>query len=375
MPNMLNLKERIASTSPGGATFGVGGEASATMTYIVDGPLGSSGKVGDFLNEVFPSSWMVNQSHIQRFMPMAHPYYRWLYATNISSIKGIGLKRTDKKMEKVLTGGDKSYQKVPEYFGSYDKYEITVNFSTLPYLVIPDDQVTTIPVYDYYKDNGDAATAENVKLESNRFVSFSTSVVAEYLTVKTGQFKFLSDDPVVNEKDFPGFGGKTLVPKTVLNMTWHQVPYDFVFPTLPQSENIYNGLGRVNQWSFLGFGPGELLFTGTESKPYPKNFFGSNFNTLAPLQQGFTLPNFLYADIIFKFLYVGFDTNFPYERNANNQSFVYRGHNLGIHYQNQKYYPLVSKTKDTFPLNERYKPVYDSYPFDLLFHGTPATMV
>ena len=49
-----DLKERIDSISPGGGSFGIEGSASATMSYVVDGPLGPTGKVDAFLQTVFP---------------------------------------------------------------------------------------------------------------------------------------------------------------------------------------------------------------------------------------------------------------------------------------------------------------------------------
>lgn len=375
--NITDLKERIGSTAPNDSSFGIDGNASATMSYIVNGPMGPSGEVDAFLNEVFPSSYMKTTAVIGRNNPMAHPYFRWMYASSISNVRGIGLKRdsngNDSRMEWVNTDGDKSYQKVPSYFGAYDKYEVTVVFTPMPYYIFGDDLITTSTL-TYAKDNGDLSNVPGVTNEYSRYVSYKTSVAAEYVTIKAGNFEFISEDNSVNKKPFPGFSGKTLLPKTVLNLTWHQVPYNFIFPTQPQCENIYNGLGRVNQIEFLGFGPGELLFTGIESKEYTRNFFGGNFNTLNPLQAGWGLTDFLYADITFKLLYVGFETNYPYERSTYNNSYVYRGHNLGIYLGNQKYYPIVTNTAQTFENKFRWKPIYESYPFQLMFFGDPVSM-
>lgn len=375
--NITDLKERIGSTAPNDSSFGIDGNASATMSYIVNGPMGPSGEVDAFLNEVFPSSYMKTTAVIGRNNPMAHPYFRWMYASSISNVRGIGLKRDsngqDSRMEWVNTDGDKSYQKVPSYFGAYDKYEVTVVFTPMPYYIFGDDLITTSTL-TYAKDNGNLSNVPGVTNEYSRYVSYKTSVAAEYVTIKAGNFEFISEDNSVNKKPFPGFSGKTLLPKTVLNLTWHQVPYNFIFPTQPQCENIYNGLGRVNQIEFLGFGPGELLFTGIESKEYTRNFFGGNFNTLNPLQAGWGLTDFLYADITFKLLYVGFETNYPYERSSYNGSYVYRGHNLGVYLGNQKYYPIVTNTAETFENKFRWKPIYESYPFQLMFFGDPVSM-
>jgi hypothetical protein len=369
-----DLKERIDSISPGGGSFGIEGSASATMSYVVDGPLGPTGKVDAFLQTVFPYASLDNTGkYVNRVMPMCHPYYRWLYASNISSIKGIGLKRTSNKMDKVLTNAGVSYQKVPEYYGAYDKYEITLNFTPLPYFVLNDSAISTSNVVAY-KDDGSQVTINAVKKEYMRNVSYSTSVAAEYLTIKAGEYSFLSDDAEVNKKGFPGFSGKTLVPKTVFNMTWHMVPYNFVFPTLNQSKNIYNALGRVNQNSFVGFEPGQLLFTGVESKPYPRNFFGGDFNVANPITAGWGITDFLYSDIIFKLLYIGFKTSYPIERSPYNQSYIYKGHNLAQFISKQKYFPIVTQTATTIADNKRFKPIYDSYPFELMFYGEPFNM-
>ena len=92
------------------------------------------------------------------------------------------------------------------------------------------------------------------------------------------------------------------------------------------------------------------------------------------------------TDITFNFLYIpifsyNVDGNpYPSEPagiiNPENLSYINAGHNLAMTNVNKRYYPVVSE--DPLPLPEpefRKKPIYNSYPFELIFNALPYRMV
>ena len=404
-----DISEKIASTSPNSTSISIDGDARASITYIVNG-------INEKLEiETNPLSLFCQQvlgkteintvdGSLKRTPPMAHPQFRWLYAERISSIKGIGLERkvegditTD--LLSVDTSPANSWQYVAPYFVVYDKYEVTIEFSARPYLVVSDQGIDALNdefpgVYriegadgDYAMDDGSPNSCSgNPIKEYKRYTTYATEPSAEFLTMKGGAYKFSSDVSQVNNSTIVGFYGKTLVPKVVFKMTWFQIPYEFVDPTNDASTNIYEALGRVNQHYWYGFEPGELLFTGFTNTPKIKQQFDFNSYALSDIKKIPEMEGLLYADIVLNFLYIPiFSTTtngdpYPSEPsgiiNPDNLSYINAGHNLAQSNVNKKYYPVISEDVDNPvpPNNLKKKPIYDSYPFELIFNALPYKM-
>jgi len=403
-----DISEKVSGTSPNATSIALEGESRASLVYIINGPdenLKSDNPLALFCQQVLGKTEINTvDGSLKRTPPMAHPQFRWLYAERISSIKGIGLERKstgqfDSGILSWDTTASNSWQYVAPYYVIYDKYEVVVEFSSRPYLVVSDQAIDDLNeespgVYridgadgDYAMDDGSPnACSGNPIREYKRYTTYVTEPSAEFLTMKGGAYKFSSDVSEVNGKTIVGFYGKTLVPKVVFKMTWFQVPYEFVDPTNHASTNIYEALGRVNQHYWYGFEPGELLFTGFSNTPKVKALF--DFNDYASSDIG-KLPEMealLYTDIILNFLYIPvFSTTtsgnpYPSEPagiiNPDNLSYINAGHNLAMSNVNKKYYPVISEDVDspTPPNNLKKKPIYDSYPFELIFNALPCKM-
>jgi len=402
------ISERISGSSPGSTSISLDGESRATLVYIIDGP---SKKVEEgnplvlFCQEVL-GHVSINQTNgsLYRYAPMTHPQFRWLYAERITGIKGIGFvreKEDDPKSKLVIgdTLAASSWQSIPPYYLVYDKYEVTVEFSARNYLPVNDatmDKLAQSEPYwykmigdfaKYYNDKGELVNVVGQPFrEYMRFITYTTETSAEFLTMKGGSFKFHSDVAEINNQTLPGFFGKTLIPKVVLKMVWNMVPYAFVNPANVASTNIFQGLGRVNQNWFFGYGPGELLFTGFTNTQKMRNQFNVYDYSLDKVPSLPKLDDVLYTDITFNFLYIPVysytKTNTIYPAfpkgviNPNNLSYVNAGHNLAQTQVNKRYYPIISADvlAPPTPANFKSKPIYSSYPFELMFNAMPYRM-
>lgn len=401
------ISEKIASISPGVSSLSIEGDSRATLTYIINGPdidLNPENPLALFCEQTFGSTKInTTNGSLIRNPPITHPQFRWLYADRISSIKGMGLKRkipeeTNSDLLSWDTTASNSWQYIPPYYVVYEKYEVVVEFSTRPYLVVSDEVMNNLNEEypgEYKIDGGDDIyymdnNTQNIVLEHpireyKRFSTYTTESSAEYLTMKGGAYKFSSDVEEVNGQTIVGFYGKILVPKVVFKLTWVFVPYEFVDPTNDASTNIYEALGRVNQNYFYGFEPGELLFTGFTNTQKIKNQFTFSSYATSDLANLPTLESLLYTDITFNFLYIpifstGVDGNpYPSEPagiiNPDNLSYINAGHNLALSNVNKKYYPVISEDTSPYPEPEfRKKPIYASYPFELMFNALPYKM-
>lgn len=402
------ISEKISGISPGVSSLSIEGDSRATLTYIINGPgidLDPENPLALFCQQALGDTKInVNNGSLIRTPPMTHPQFRWLYADRISSIKGMGFERkipeeTNSDLLSWDTNASASWQYIPPYYVVYDKYEVVVEFSTKPYLVVSDEVMDNLneeypgeykidggdDIY-YMDDNTQNIVLEHPIREYKRFSTYTTESSAEYLTMKGGAYKFSSDVEEVNGQTIVGFYGKTLVPKVVFKLTWFQVPYEFVDPTNDASTNIYEALGRVNQNYFYGFEPGELLFTGFTNTQKIRNQFDVVSYNLSDLADLPTLESLLYTDITFNFLYIpifSYDVDgdpYPSEPagiiNPDNLSYINAGHNLAMTNVNKRYYPVISEDTSPFPEPKfRKKPIYNSYPFELIFNALPYRMV
>jgi hypothetical protein len=239
----------------------------------------------------------------------------------------------------------------------------------------------------YYNDKGEQKTVSgNPYREYARYITYTTETSAEFLTMKGGSFKFVSDVDQINSQSIAGFYGKTLIPKVVLKMTWNIVPYSFIDPSEDASTNIFQALGRVNQNWFFGYGPGELLFTGFTNTQKMKNQFDVFAYSLDQVADLPRINDILYTDITFSFLYIPIysysktGTIYPSSPkgiiNPSNLSYVNAGHNLAQTQVNKQYYPVVSQDVESPAPSEARKkrPIYGSYPFELMFNAKPYIM-
>ena len=207
------LSERIQGSAPGSTSISLEGDSRATMVYIVDGPKDGKDQRNPlvlFCQEVLGTvSVNATNGALKRASPMAHPQFRWLYAERITSIKGLGFAReSDSDPSSPLlrwyTFGGTSWQTIQPYYLIYDKYEITIEFSSRPYLTIDDATMDKLNAAyanaytisgeyaKYYNDKGEQQTVVGDPYrEYARYITYTTETSAEFLTMKGGSFKFV----------------------------------------------------------------------------------------------------------------------------------------------------------------------------------------
>lgn len=253
--------ETISRISPSKARFSTGGGA-ATVEYIIP-----AANLTGFISNILGNVSKAGDGSLKRTLPAAHPYFDWLYASEISNIEGLspsGVYDASK------------YQRITQtHFkdvAAYRFYKMTVNFQPRPYLIIDDANLKsyrqTIPEY-LDLNNPPAHTDFLDCVEYMRFVELTMEPNAEFLTTAVNTFVFSSPatggaypngKPVANQN---GGGINMLVSKPTVKITWYFVPYQAVF-----SRNIQDGMGKVNQNRFFDFEAGTLLLTGVESNKY-----------------------------------------------------------------------------------------------------------
>lgn len=208
---------------------------------------------------------------LERHIPWRHPYFEWLYATQITSMRGVDWQ------ERFATP-----------FGAVSRYgleRLSVTFSTLPFDVIED--------------------AVGVE-EWNRFVIKSSKPTSELAASDRGAFKFAAGPSA----GLPFKGAiATSIARTTLAWKWMYVPDNYIFNANGVGVNIEAGLGRINGAAFSGRPAGTLLFETVEYEP-----------VMAPVSpqtlgyQAWQPPRLWNVTFYFKFFDPPFDPALPNKR-------------------------------------------------------------
>ena len=185
----------------------------------------------------------INPPYIKRNLPMPHPDWirlstgeNFLYATKINRITGVVAPRHTDGSEWMSVNFPPTAR--------YRFAECEIQFETLPYDVLRDDQILQ---------------TSNVPDEAGlqRYVEMFVAPAADYLSLPDGAFRWAGTDIST-----PGRPGK-IQPKAVFTIVQHQVPKEGIGSTLinPGINNpaIDDMVGRVNVDDFP---PGA-------AKPYP----------------------------------------------------------------------------------------------------------
>lgn len=331
-------QERVGSIAKASAGFGMeGGRASIEYQMPWD-------EVESFCRGVL-GTVSVNGIKLHRQLPIAHPTFPWLFAERVSTIEGYQYNTTDMSALELEAPAI-------EYYAKYTYARVVVEFAPRPYALFADESIGTGTV-NYYSDSGLGASAP-VSYEYWRYTTYRSKPSIEYLTAQHGQFRMAGTTP-----DGIAFPGQVrLIKKSkALTITWHQVP-----KSVSEGNNIFNGLGRVNQQEWWGYAPGTLLLLGIETSdpvplPFPDLVTDPDLGTTTPATEKV-------VNITFNMLYCEPEIGslaFP----ANNSHIAY-GHNTFPWFQDMAYY--YAAVGGASP--ETGYPAYLSYPFDLLF--TPS---
>lgn len=179
---------------------------------------------------------------LQRVVPWRHPQYTWLRAARIGPMTGL------KPIGKVWA--ENAEQPSAEYKFEY----ITVNFSTLPFTCLTDDEM-----------------AANASLkEWDRFTfkrGQNTVTLGQYGSANSAIF-----DPTASPAELVGTfiqGTQRNVPIAYesIEFTWYYVPDNYLFNASHRAPHIDSGLSKVNSVDWNGYNSGTLLFEGWRYEP------------------------------------------------------------------------------------------------------------
>jgi hypothetical protein len=339
---MANYQERVGSIAKSSAGFSFEG-GKATIEYQMPWE-----DVEQFCRDAL-GSVSVALGKLARNLPLAHPVFPWLFVSSIATIEGF------KFYEKADAEEELEAPPIAEY-ASYEYAKVVVEFAPRPYALYKDESIG-IEEITYYDDDGEEVT-KDVAAESWRFVEFQSKTSVEYLTAQHGTYRIAG----TGEATAPSFPGQVRLLKKTKNitLTWHQVPF-----IVAEGDNIFNGLGKINQTAFFGYHSGTLLFQGwTTTRPMPAPFP----DMIIDEDTGSTIPSAeKIVNIEFSFLYLEPDLG-GQGVSPTNQNHIAGGHNTFPWFKDMKhYYATVG------PANESAVegiPPYKSYPFQLLF--TPS---
>ncbi len=376
------LFEVVDTTSPCTAGFGIQGNRKAVMQFILqhDSTTGytpvtiSDTALNNVLVDILDSTISgvaSSDGHIQRNMPLAHPIWNWLYATQVSNITGMG--------ENVLTTQDNILD-VPcnPQFALYTSYKITVDFEPRSYTVMTNDLIDII-IIDAYNLAG-VNHPITLATEWLRYTDYTISPSSESVTMQTGQMIFNSSS-TANEAKYDAMP-RLFLPDSVITYVWHGVPARLI---TSQNSYINSSLrGRVNQNAFPPdspntpndivhqFSAGSLLYVNY--KPIFYTPISPGFN---PVSGVYDVIDSKLCDIEFSFLYT--NRQLPSGETPaiapTNNNYIVGGHNLQPWAGDRRFhYAMTGKSEGTFVLPGGI-PSFYSFPFELLFQDCDAPSI
>jgi hypothetical protein len=347
---MPTYKEIVDSREPGAVGFSYDG-ARASMVLKV-----SSFDVIPSLEDLLGSVKPAGDGSLNRRLPKAHPRFPWLYAERISNCQGIGA-------PSVATSALLDAPTFDQY-AVYPEYLLTVEFTSRPYAVLSDSQVTVTPNTAW--TDVTAAGAADAKTyakttEMYRFVDMEWAPAADFITAQHGNMVFKS---TASPPDGVTFSGRPslAIQKAILKLTWHMVPGSYV---VGPDSHVLKYLARINQHSFMGFDPGMLLYVAVGLRRYTPPYATAHVDPT--FGSGVVTP-IRYWDVQFVMEFTRrpratnpyADAGKPASINAN---WIADGHNLMPWYRDRRFYYVTANNM----VESGQVPTYLSVPFHLLF--------
>lgn len=263
--------EKIDSMSPSQSSFGMSGGV-ANMDFII-----SRFNIVYVLSKILGRCRINADGSLNRDLPMAHPEFNWLYASEITNLQGIGAAGAIDGGGSGASITDLVDRNLPKFLAIYEKYKVSVKFEPRPYLLLTDDQCHAYrnPNLDerYYTPNNNNPVIFQDWCEYLRFTKIEVEASAEQLSADMGLFQFHTADfaaPQPISKSL-GAGPKITVVTENVKITWFFVPYKMV-----TSKNWAEAYGKINQESgtipalqFFGYDQASLLFNGITVNTYP----------------------------------------------------------------------------------------------------------
>ena len=328
---------------------------------------------------------------IKRILPLAHPYFPWLYCTAITDITGnayvnsVPFEATD-NFGKEVAGKDLLQSTAP-YWNMYREYTVKAEFSQRSYTVVNDSEITTTAnnLVDFYSSKNTSDTPDfplmPVYDEWSRFCTVEYDIEGQFLSAEQGQFKMLSKRPTVQVQPTPMKGNiRQFRPGSSITYKWYGIPYEWLTgPDIQVAGGPPKGFsvldyaqGTINQYNFDGWPEGTLLYTGAKvSKIYNRPYPQIAYNKISPKRL---------CDLDLKFTYRDprrrLEDEDPVSGLKQYGSFVPRGNNTVPNARDGYNYPVVYQGVGTgTPLPDRPfisetdggQGIYPSFPHEFLF--------
>jgi len=353
---VANWDEKIDDISPGSAGFSRDG-GRATLPIFFDG--NNETYIKTILGFVTPAG----DGSLNRTLPIAHPVYWWMLASNIQNISGYG-KPTKRASSPLIT----PEAQVPTYYADYQKYLYTVEFTHRPYPVCSNSKIQVA-------DGGWAmvdgtATTDIFTTEYIRYTDYDIQPGVKVITARSGQmvFRANSTPPGNGRRMFTGVPAVYL-PVGVIKFRWYEVPTSYIESA---DSFILKYLGYINQKDFkIGnrwWTPGQLRYAGVGVRRYLGPVPDTVINTVGKP----TNLNARLMDIEFVWEYSLAENSSPPTPSptAFNANRIPYGHNIFPNYEDRKFYYVTTLPNPDAEAGQY--PTYSSVPFQLLFTDPDA---
>jgi len=371
MPDQYDYREKIRGTEPGTAGFSRTGGGRATMTQFVGACGGDSvaftsvAQLHAVIDEILGTTKVHDDGlRLKRTLPKAHPRHPDLYAERLT-YRGIG------RMTKVTSdpGGGLEADAFEE-MSFYPGYQIDIEFASLPYSLITDDQIETGSFTSAVDRYGTTWPSLTYAKEWLRYTDIDRMPQTETITAEAGQLIFdIAAATEPNNREAGKGQIQMQVPKSSLIITWFDVPFSYVdgFSGSTRVENnIEPAMGCVNQFAWYGFPAGTLLLTAVKIVRHPPPRQELKLWQGTAIYAGIKL-----CDISFVFSRQNVTvTSAPSA--ATNTNVIQAGHNLlpWAHQGNSWYF---AKTNFPTVAAAHGRGVYPSFPFEKLFTNPGVT--
>jgi|SRR5215469_793871 len=268
---ITDLREVTDDHDPGSANLSMkGGKAKMsywwTSTNVADFQAMARLILGQVDSDSGSGSPGSGHPGILRTLPVCHPRFPTLYAETISDYAGLGGAFIKEASGQSVGGASSDYPVFPEY-ARYPEYRLDIEFANRLYPIVSNTDLGGAQVIAW---NDDTGTGANVAMkcwdtfEYNRWTWITGGPKENILTAKQGQMVL---DVAGTAQVFPNMPQMPM-PDGVVKITWYEVPWSFVRPERGGPSYFQQYMGRVNQFDFLNWRAGELLYITIQPRPY-----------------------------------------------------------------------------------------------------------
>lgn len=298
--------EVVGEESPSSASFGMDG-GSAQMTIEV-----KRADLPTVMQKIMGTVTIdFTTGKLNRFTPMAHPDYPWLYASRITSLKGIGADGYNEGDDFLFPGFAHLDRILPARIGLYRYYQVVVQFEPRPYSIVTDEQLHALKETTTTYQGGQLVQFDDYK-EYLRYTTISSEPQTEFLTTNVGSYFLHSPDlqaagGISPQQVTPTSAGgpRLTVCKNRFSITWYMVPYRIInsvqFTWARGKLNWEPEISTGTKSRFLGRIEGSLLLDGIRFTPNPGPYPALAVTGATQDQLEAALFDARYCDVTFDF--------------------------------------------------------------------------